>query len=63
MKYTKEEWEAILQDSGMSKKKAKTYAPNVKQRVEKREKKEKEKIITESDITEPLNTFKDKKKK
>jgi len=62
MKYTKEEWEAILQDSGMSKSKAKTYAPNVKQRVEKREEK-KEKIITESDITEPLNTFKDKKKK
>ena len=60
MKYTRKEWEEILQDSGVPGKSARQIAPNLKQRVEEKEMKRKlvKKPITESkDITEPSNTY------
>ena len=64
MNYTREEWEEILKDSGVPKNSARIIAPNLKQRIERREEEKKEKVVVESkDMTEPLNTYKTKKEK
>jgi len=64
MNYTREEWEEILQDSGVPKNSARIIAPSLKQRIDRREKEKKEKVVVESkDMTEPLSTYKIKKEK
>ena len=60
--YTKEEWQTMLEDSGLPRTSAKIIAINLKGRVEKKEKEKiaTKKVLESRDVMEPLDTYKKK---